>query len=82
VAVRMALLYLLVGGERERQELSMNLLIKNARVMDPASGTDARLDVLIEGGKIAEMGPGIPEVKVGRGFPGAGPRMPGNPRER
>ena len=50
----------------------MNLLIKNARVMDPASGTDARLDVLIEGGKIAEMGPGIPEVKVGRGFPGSG----------
>jgi dihydroorotase len=50
----------------------MNVLIKNARVVDPASGTDARLDVLIEGGKIAEMGPGIPEEKVGWGTPGGG----------
>ncbi len=58
----------------------MNLLIKNARVVDPASGTDARLDVLIEGGKIAEMGPGIPEVKVGRGSPGSGSADAGQPR--
>jgi len=58
----------------------MNLLIKNARLVDPASGTDARLDVLIEGGKIAEMGPGIPEVKVGRGSPGSGSADAGQPR--
>ncbi len=58
----------------------MNLLIKNARVVDPASGTDALLDVLIEGGKIAEMGPGIPEVKVGRGSPGSGSADAGQPR--
>ena len=58
----------------------MNLLIKNARVVDPASGTDARLDVLIEGGKIVEMGPEIPEGKVGRGFPGSGSADAGQPR--
>jgi len=39
----------------------MNLLIKNARVLDPASETDGRMDVLVEGGKIAKMGEGIPE---------------------
>ncbi len=33
----------------------MALLIKNGRVIDPASGTDARLDVLIDGGKIVEL---------------------------
>jgi dihydroorotase len=41
----------------------MNLLIKNARVLDPASETDGRMDVLVEGGKIAKMGEGIPESK-------------------
>ncbi|MGD0623921.1 MAG: dihydroorotase [Thermodesulfobacteriota bacterium] len=41
----------------------MNLLIKNARVVDPASETDGRMDVLVEGGKIAKMGQGIPESK-------------------
>lgn len=35
------------------------LLIKNGRVMDPASKTDARLDVLIDKGKIAKIGPAI-----------------------
>ena len=58
----------------------MNLLIKNARVMDPASGTDARLDVFIQGGKIAEMGPEIPEAKIGRGTPGSGAAGSGQPR--
>ncbi len=33
----------------------MPLLIKNGRVLDPASGTDAMLDVLIDGGKILEL---------------------------
>jgi dihydroorotase len=41
----------------------MNLLIKNARVLDPASETDGLMDVLVEGGKIAKMGEGIPESK-------------------
>src|SRR5690348_15664901 len=35
------------------------LLIKNGRVMDPPSKTDARLDVLVDKGKIAKIGPAI-----------------------
>ena len=30
------------------------LLIKNGRVIDPASKTDAALDVLLDGGRISE----------------------------
>ena len=37
----------------------MALLIKNGRVVDPASGTDGILDVLIDGGKIIELRPQI-----------------------
>lgn len=33
------------------------LLIKNGRVVDPASKTDAQLDVLIEAGRISEIAP-------------------------
>lgn len=33
------------------------LLIRNGRVVDPASKTDARLDVLLDGERIAEVGP-------------------------
>jgi dihydroorotase len=33
------------------------LLIKNGRVLDPASRTDAMLDILLEGDRIAESGP-------------------------
>ncbi len=40
----------------------MSLLIKNGRVLDPASGTDARLDVLIDDGKIVELRPQIEEA--------------------
>ena len=43
----------------------MRLLIKNARVVDPASKTDALLDVLVEGGKIQEIRKGIPEHEAG-----------------
>jgi len=43
----------------------MNLLIKNARVIDPASQTDRPMDVLVEGEKIVEIGNGIPESRVG-----------------
>ncbi len=41
----------------------MNLLFKNARVVDPASGQDRLLDVYVEGGKIIEIGPGIGKAK-------------------
>ncbi|HYL11095.1 MAG TPA: dihydroorotase [Candidatus Acidoferrales bacterium] len=34
------------------------LLIKNGRVLDPASKTDAALDVLLDGDRIAEVAPG------------------------
>ncbi len=37
----------------------MDLLFRNARVLDPASGLDRIIDVLVRGGKIAEMGTGI-----------------------
>jgi len=46
----------------------MNLLFKNARVIDPASRTDGHMDVLVEGGKIKEMGPGIAESKISAGL--------------
>ncbi|MHB8756038.1 MAG: dihydroorotase [Candidatus Acidiferrales bacterium] len=35
------------------------LLIKNGRVLDPASKTDARLDILIDKGRIAKLAAGI-----------------------
>jgi dihydroorotase len=35
------------------------LLIKNGRVMDPASKTDAALDVLVDGDRIAQVGAGL-----------------------
>ena len=34
------------------------LLIKNGRVLDPASKTDATLDVLLDGEQIAKIGAG------------------------
>ena len=34
----------------------MKLLIQNGRVLDPATKTDAVRDVLIEGGRIAQVG--------------------------
>ncbi len=37
----------------------MNLLIKNGRVVDPATGTDDTLDILIDKGKIAVIKPKI-----------------------
>jgi len=45
----------------------MNLLFKNVRVLDPASGLDSRMDVLVQEGRIAEMGSEIPESKLGVG---------------
>ncbi|MGD2246693.1 MAG: dihydroorotase [Candidatus Aminicenantes bacterium] len=37
----------------------MRLLIKNGRVVDPSSGTDKKLDVLIDKGKITQIKPKI-----------------------
>jgi len=37
----------------------MNLLLKNGRVIDPAAGRDGMFDVLIEGGRIVDVRPGI-----------------------
>ncbi len=37
----------------------MKLLLKHARVIDPGSGTDEKLDVLVEDGKISRMERGI-----------------------
>jgi dihydroorotase len=35
------------------------LLIKNGRVLDPAGGTDAALDILVEGERIVQVGAGL-----------------------
>jgi len=37
----------------------VNILIKNGRVIDPKSRTDETLDILVEGGRIADMKPSI-----------------------
>ena len=37
-----------------------NLLIRGGRVIDPANGIDASLDVRIEDGKIAAVAPSLP----------------------
>ena len=42
----------------------MRLLIKNGRVVDPSSGIDETLDILIEKGKITELKPKINADKV------------------
>ena len=52
----------------------MNILFKNARVIDPASGTDRPMDLLVKEGKIKEMGPGIPESRVRAGLSKRGER--------
>ncbi len=39
--------------------LELKLVIKNGRIIDPASGTDAVMDVLVEGSTIAEIGESI-----------------------
>ncbi|MEW6047028.1 MAG: amidohydrolase family protein, partial [Bacillota bacterium] len=39
----------------------MRLLIRGGRVLDPASGTDAELDVMVEDGRIRRLAPGVRE---------------------
>jgi dihydroorotase len=57
----------------------MNILFKNARVIDPASGTDRPMDVLVKEGKIREMGPGIPESRARAGLSKRGERESSRP---
>ena len=61
------------------------LLIKNGRVVDPASKTDAALDVLLDGEKIREVGAAgkiwmqVHVVRAGHmGSAGAGENRAGN----
>ena len=42
-------------SHQERGEPLMKLLIKNGRVIDPASKTDVVSDLLIEDGRIAKI---------------------------
>ena len=59
LAVRMALLFVLIatGSEADEARGSPMLLIKNGRVIDPASGTDAKRDVWIDGSRISRVAP-------------------------
>ncbi|MBI3025859.1 MAG: dihydroorotase, partial [Candidatus Tectomicrobia bacterium] len=41
----------------------MPLLVRGGRVVDPASGTDEALDLLIEGGRITRRGKGLAPPK-------------------
>ncbi|MCB0878010.1 MAG: dihydroorotase [Thermoleophilia bacterium] len=42
-----------------RAERSADVLLHNARLLDPASGVDARADLLVRGGTIAAIGDGL-----------------------
>ena len=44
----------------------MNLLITNARVVDPSQELDANLDILIEGGAIARVDKKIKATRLPR----------------
>lgn len=50
----------------------MNLLVRGGRLLDPASGRDGRYDLLIEGGRVAEVAPDLshllPEGSEPRGI--------------
>ena len=58
VAVRMAVLYLLAGGDggMSRDEL----LLKTGHVVDPVAGRNGRFDILIDGDRIARIGRDLP----------------------
>jgi dihydroorotase len=43
----------------------MKRLLRGGRVVDPANGIDGHLDVLIDGGVIAAVGPGLPTPEGG-----------------
>jgi dihydroorotase len=43
----------------------MRRLYRNARLLDPASGLDATGDLLVEGDRIADLGPGLSNAGIG-----------------
>ncbi len=47
-----------------------DLVLKGGRVLDPAQGVDAKLDVAFAGGKVAELGPDLPGGKETRDVSG------------
>lgn len=64
VAVRMALLYLVIGGGNEMEkglEVSSVSILKQARVIDPSADRDEIADVWVCGGKIIEPQDSQPE---------------------
>src|SRR5690349_2734122 len=48
-----------------------DLVLKGGRVIDPAQGVDARLDVAFADGKVAELGPDLPGGKQTRDVSGS-----------
>src|SRR5205085_3915534 len=42
------------------REISMRMMLKGGRVIDPASGRDGSFDVLVENGRIARVGKDLP----------------------
>ena len=64
IAVRMSLLYLILGRRglrvrarrRRRPRVPRRTLFRGARLVDPASGQDGAADVLVEDESIAEVG--------------------------
>ena len=58
-----------------------DLVLKGGRVIDPAQGVDARLDVAFADGKVAELGPDLPGGKQTRDVSGS-MVVPFGPMER
>jgi dihydroorotase len=48
-----------------------DLVLKGGRVIDPAQGVDARLDVAFADGKVAEVGADLPSGKQTRDVSGS-----------
>ena len=58
VAIRMAVLDALARGWHERPERQdRRIAFRNARLIDPASGLDVKGGLLVENGRIADVGP-------------------------
>lgn len=49
-----------------KKPIETRILLRGGRVLDPASGTDQRADVLIVGGSVAEIGPDLAATDEGR----------------
>jgi hypothetical protein len=55
LAVRMAVLYLVTQAGDEMA----SILIKNGTILDPSQNLEKRADLLIDGGRIAAIGPNL-----------------------